>query len=162
MELYEAGQAIELLERLGVDPLSPGFGKDSLKALVYRRNGRSRRNRAIHTLLLDQNLISGVGNIYASEALFRAGIRPQRSAARITTAEREKLAESLPDVLSEALWAGGTTVSNYRRVDDKPGEFHLLLRVYGRESEPCRRCGTAIKRSVLGGRSAYYCSKCQR
>jgi formamidopyrimidine-DNA glycosylase len=160
LEIYRPGEKISLLERLGADPLSTGFGAENLRPLIFGRNGK-RRKRAMHTLLMDQSLISGVGNIYASEALFRSRIRPQRRADKVKRGEIEALAGSLRSVLEEAIAAGGTTVSDYRRVDDKPGNFRLMLNVYDREGDDCRQCGTPIKRLRLGGRSAFYCAKCQ-
>jgi len=161
LEIYPSGSKIPIIERLGPDPLSPEFKPQTLRSLLFGRSGR-RRRRAMHTLLLDQSLISGVGNIYASEALFRAGIRPQRRADRVRLRELGALADSLRQVMREAVAAGGTTVSDYRRVDDKPGRFVASLRVYDREGQPCRDCEAKIKRTILGGRSAYYCPKCQK
>lgn len=161
LELYRSGEPIDLLERLGIDPLSGKFSADSLKTLVYSRNGRSRRHRAIHTLLLDQSLISGVGNIYASEALFRARIRPNREGGKLKSADRERLCESLRGVMQDAIRYGGTTVNDFRRVDDKPGNFRAMLCVYGRADESCPACDIKIKKTQLGGRSVYFCPKCQ-
>lgn len=161
LELYRSGKPIDRLDRLGIDPLSDVFNSDSLKTLVYSRNGRSRRQRAVHTLLLDQSLVSGVGNIYASEALFRAGIRPSRAGGKLKPADLERLCEGLCGVMQDALKYGGTTVNDFRRVDDKPGSFKDMLCVYGRTDESCRACGTKIKKIRLGGRSVYFCPKCQ-
>ncbi len=160
LEIYTPGSKIPIIGRLGPDPLSPGFSPRTLRSLLFGRSGR-RRQRAMHTLLLDQSLVSGVGNIYASEALFRAGIRPQRRANKVRLKELCVLADSLRRVMREAVAAGGTTVNDYRRVDDKPGAFVSMLNVYDREGEPCHRCKARIKRIRLGGRSAYYCPKCQ-
>lgn len=160
LEIYAPGSRIPIFERLGPNPLSPEFSAQTLRPLLLGRSGR-RRKRAMHTLLLDQTLISGVGNIYASEALFRAGIRPQRHADRVRLKELSVLADSLRQVMEEAVGAGGTTVNDYRRVDDKPGGFVAMLNVYDREGESCRRCEARIKRIRLGGRSAYHCPKCQ-
>lgn len=162
LEVYRAGQEIPTLEKLGMDPLSPQFGPDALKKLVFSKNGRAARRRAVHPLLLDQTLISGVGNIYASEALFRARIRPDRQGGTLKSRDLTHLAIELKNVLAEALQRGGTTVSDYRRIDDKPGEFRSLLKVYGRQGEPCLQCKTAIRRLRLNGRSAFFCPKCQR
>ncbi len=162
LETYRENESIPVLERLGIEPLSDDFDASSLKAVISTRNGKTVRTRAIHTLLMDQRLIAGVGNIYASEALFRAGIRPVRKASRVKKKELPLLAESLKKVMEESLEEGGTTVSDYRRVDDKPGNFKEFLRVYGRAGEPCRKCGTEIKRIRLNGRSAFFCPECQR
>jgi formamidopyrimidine-DNA glycosylase len=160
LEIYGPGSKIPIIGRLGPDPLSAEFSPQTLHPLLFGRSGR-RRQRAMHTLLLDQSLVSGVGNIYASEALFRAGIRPQRHAHRVRLKELVALADALRQVMQEAVAAGGTTVNDYRRVDDKPGSFVASLNVYDREAQPCRNCGANIKRTILGGRSAYYCPKCQ-
>ncbi len=162
LELYRSGEVIPVLDRLGVDPLSPDFGADSLKSLVFIGDGRKKRRQAVHSALLDQRLISGVGNIYACEALFRAGIKPERRAGSLSRRERGRLAQSLREVLQEALACGGTTVSDYRRVDDKPGDFSRFLQVYSRAGEPCRVCGTEIRRRRLHGRSVYFCPGCQK
>lgn len=162
LELYARDEEIHVLKRIGPDPLAAGFGRQMLQTLIYAREGSGKRRRAIHPLLLDQTLISGIGNIYAAEALFRAGIRPQRRADRITSKELERLADALRQVLLDALKAGGTTVNDYRRVDDKPGKFRSQLQVYSREGEPCRCCRTDIRRVRIQGRSAFFCPSCQR
>ena len=120
------------------------------------------RKTPIKAALLDQKLLRGVGNIYADESLFRAGVRPRRRAASLTRAKLQKLYDSVREVLKEAIAAGGSSISDYFNVEDEPGLFHLQHRVYGREGEPCLVCGTPIKRIVLGGRGTHYCPKCQR
>ncbi|MFH1862922.1 MAG: bifunctional DNA-formamidopyrimidine glycosylase/DNA-(apurinic or apyrimidinic site) lyase [bacterium] len=162
LELYDQGEEIPTLTQLGVDPLSSSFNGKALKPLIYARNGKKRRQRAIHTLLLDQSLLAGVGNIYASEALFLAGIQPEKSAARLKTADLKRLAAGLREILQSALEYGGTTVSDFRRVDDKPGNFRDRLYVYDRTGEACRRCQTPIQRVRVGGRSVFFCPKCQK
>ncbi|MBU0519648.1 bifunctional DNA-formamidopyrimidine glycosylase/DNA-(apurinic or apyrimidinic site) lyase [bacterium] len=161
LELYQPDEPMTRLDHIGIDPLDPGFSAEAVKSLVFSRQG-NRRKRAIHTVLMDQSLISGVGNIYAAEALFRAGIKPDRFAGRLTKAEQVRLAAALRQVMLDSLKEGGTTVSDYRRIDDKPGNFKNLLNVYERAGKPCRLCGTEIKRIRLGGRSAYYCGTCQK
>jgi formamidopyrimidine-DNA glycosylase len=121
------------------------------------------RTRApIKSALLNQSLLSGVGNIYADEALFRAGIRPRRRAHTLTRTELRRLYESLREVLHEAIAAGGTTVNDYMNALGESGRFQFDLRAYGREGEPCLRCRAAIKRIVISGRSAHYCAACQK
>ena len=112
--------------------------------------------------LLNQKLLRGVGNIYADESLFRAGVRPRRRAATLTRAELLRLRGALQDVLRKAIAAGGSSVSDYVDAEGERGFFQLQHRVYGREGEPCLVCKTAIKRVVISGRSAHYCPKCQR
>jgi formamidopyrimidine-DNA glycosylase len=111
--------------------------------------------------LLNQKLLRGVGNIYADESLFRAGIRPRRRAASLTRKELPRLYASIQEVLKEAIALGGSSVSNYVDADGEEGFFQLQHRVYGREGEPCLICETPIKRVVIAGRSSHYCPKCQ-
>jgi formamidopyrimidine-DNA glycosylase len=120
------------------------------------------RKTPIKSALLNQKLLRGVGNIYADESLFRAGIRPRRRAAAITREQLGKLHRVIREVLSEAIALGGSSISDYVDSDGKEGFFQLQHRVYGREGEPCLTCGTAIRRVVLAGRSSHYCSKCQK
>ncbi|TKJ38407.1 DNA-formamidopyrimidine glycosylase [candidate division LCP-89 bacterium B3_LCP] len=162
LELYRSDEEIESLKGLGIDPLSSQFEADSLLKFVHSPGGNKRRTRAVHTLLMDQSLIAGIGNIYASEALYLAGIRPSRHGGKLTKRDRERLAEAVVQVLRASIRACGTTISDYRRVDDKPGSFKEMLAVYGRPGEPCQACGSEIKKVKIGGRSAFYCGKCQR
>jgi formamidopyrimidine-DNA glycosylase len=120
------------------------------------------RKTPIKSALLNQKLLRGVGNIYADEALFRAGIRPRRRAASLTRNELLRLYTAIPEVLKEAIRLGGSSVSNYVDADGEEGFFQLQHRVYGREGQPCLVCKTPIKRVVIGGRSSHYCPKCQR
>ena len=120
------------------------------------------RKTPIKSALLNQKLLRGVGNIYADESLFRAGIRPRRRAAAITRDQFGKLHRAVREVLREAIALGGSSISDYVDADGEEGFFQLQHRVYGREGEPCLVCGTAIRRVVLAGRSSHYCSKCQK
>jgi formamidopyrimidine-DNA glycosylase len=156
LELYEPETWPARDAELGLEPLGERFTGDELWHLT-------RRTRTpVRNFLLDQSKVAGVGNIYALEALFRAGIRPARRAHRITRAEAARLRDTLRDVLSEAIVNRGTTFSDYRDAAGEAGGFEPLLRVYGREGSPCPACGTAIKRTVLTNRSAFYCPACQR
>lgn len=121
-----------------------------------------RRKTPIKSALLNQKLLGGVGNIYADEALFRAGIRPRRRAGSLTRAQLTKLHQSLKKVLKEAIRLGGSSISDYVDADGEEGFFQLRHRVYGREDEPCLVCKTPIKRIVIAGRSSHYCPTCQR
>ncbi len=142
--------------RMGMEPLAPEFTADALHRL-------SRKSKvALKTWLMDQRRIAGVGNIYASEALFRAKLSPRRAAGRLSRREAAALHDSVRTVLQEAIDFRGTTLLDYRDADGAPGEFSARLRVYDREGEPCVVCGTPIRRIVQGGRSTYYCAKCQR
>jgi formamidopyrimidine-DNA glycosylase len=111
---------------------------------------------------LNQKLLRGVGNIYADESLFRAGIRPRRRAASITREQLAKLHTAVKEVLREAIKLGGSSISDYVDADGEEGFFQLRHRVYGREAEPCLVCKTAIKRIVIAGRSSHYCPGCQK
>jgi formamidopyrimidine-DNA glycosylase len=120
------------------------------------------RKTPIKSALLNQKLLRGVGNIYADESLFRAGIRPRRRAAILTQDQLRKLLVAVKEVLREAIALGGSSISDYVDADGEEGFFQLQHRVYGREGEPCLVCKTPIKRVVLAGRSSHYCPKCQK
>jgi formamidopyrimidine-DNA glycosylase len=120
------------------------------------------RKTPIKSALLNQKLLRGVGNIYADESLFRAGIRPRRRAASITREQFRRLRGAVQDVLREAIALGGSTISDYVGADGEEGFFQLEHRVYGREGAPCLTCKSEIKRVVLAGRSSHYCPNCQK
>jgi formamidopyrimidine-DNA glycosylase len=120
------------------------------------------RKTPIKSALLNQKLLRGVGNIYADESLFRAGIRPRRRASSISREHLRKLFLSVKEVLQEAIALGGSSISDYVDADGEEGFFQLQHRVYGREGEPCLVCKTPIKRVVIAGRSSHYCPKCQK
>jgi len=139
---------------LGPEPLE--IGLEEFRARLSRRRGR------IKSLLLDQAVIAGIGNIYTDEILFGAGIHPLTPVERIRRPRIEALFMEMRAVLERAIDAKGTSISDYVDAQGSPGGFQNLLRVYGREGEPCIRCGTAIRRIVIGGRSSSFCPKCQR
>src|SRR5882724_9722736 len=120
------------------------------------------RKTPIKSALLNQKLLRGVGNIYADESLFRAGIRPRRRASSLTREDLRRLYPAVQEVLREAIALGGSSVSDYVDADGEEGFFQLQHRVYGREGEPCLVCKTPIKRVVIAGRSSHYCPKCQK
>jgi len=120
------------------------------------------RKTFIKSALLNQKLLSGVGNIYADEALYRAGVRPRRRAASVNAEELRRLHKGLRQVLTEAIRLGGSSVSDYVDAEGQEGFFQLKHRVYGREAKPCRKCRTKIKRVVIVGRSSHYCPRCQK
>lgn len=138
----------------GIEPLEIDF--DRFVALFRGRK------TPIKSALLNQKLLRGVGNIYADESLFRAGIRPRRRASTITREQLAKLLGSIKEVLNEAIAVGGSSISDYVDSDGEAGFFQLQHRVYGRECEPCVVCGGPIKRVVIAGRSSHYCAACQR
>jgi formamidopyrimidine-DNA glycosylase len=120
------------------------------------------RKTPIKSALLNQNLLSGVGNIYADESLFRACVRPRRRATSLTQDDLGRLYQAIQAVLKEAIALGGSSISDYVDSDGEEGFFQLQHRVYGREGEPCLVCKTSVKRVVIAGRSAHYCPKCQK
>jgi len=138
----------------GIEPLEADL--DRFVALIRGRK------TPIKSALLNQKLLRGVGNIYADESLFRAGIRPRRRASTITRDQLSKLLVSVKEVLQEAIALGGSSISDYVDADGEAGFFQLQHRVYGREGEPCLVCKTPIKRIVIAGRSSHYCPKCQK
>ncbi len=138
----------------GIEPLE--ISVDNFAALFKGRK------TPIKSALLNQKLLRGVGNIYADESLFRAGIRPRRRAATITRQRLSKLHQSVVEVLREAIARGGSSVSDYVNADGEEGLFQLRHRVYGREGEACLVCGDPIERIVLAGRSSHYCANCQK
>jgi len=120
------------------------------------------RKTPIKSALLNQSLLSGIGNIYADESLFSAGVRPRRKAASLTRAELFRLYDAIQQVLAEAISAGGSSISDYVDASGSSGLFQLQHRVYQRTGKPCLICGTGIKRVVIAGRSSHYCPSCQR
>jgi len=143
------------LRRLGPDPLAV---RPTGAALVALADGA---RTSVKSFLLDQRRLAGVGNIYASEVLFRTGIDPRRAAGALSAAEWERIALEVPRVLEESIARMGTTFGTYRTIWNEPGQYGDQLRVYDRAGEPCRRCGGQIRRIVQAGRSTFYCPACQ-
>ena len=156
VEVYSAPDWQHRQTTLGLEPLSDEFTGERLFQLTRKSIS------PIRNWLLDQTRVSGIGNIYASEALYRAGVRPTRRANTLSRAESARLRDTLRDVLIASIEARGTTVSDYRDADGVAGGFAERLRVYERHGQPCVRCGSNIKRVVFTNRSAYYCPRCQR
>jgi formamidopyrimidine-DNA glycosylase len=151
-----AGTTHELLAGLGPEPLSDDFDGDHLFA---RSRGRT---AAVKTFLMDQRIVVGVGNIYAAEALFRAGIAPHRAAGRVSRERYHALVTAVKDVLAHAIARGGTTLRDFLSPDSEPGYFETELHAYGREGEPCTACGKPLTGAVLGGRATVWCARCQK
>ena len=151
-----AGESHPLLARLGPEPLSDVFNGDYLYGVSRQRRG------PVKPFLMDQKVVVGVGNIYAAEALFAAGIRPDRAAGRISLPRYNQLAGEVKRILTWAIGQGGTTLRDFVGGDGKPGYFAQKLSVYGREGQPCPRCGKTLKNSRLGQRATVYCVTCQR
>jgi len=145
-----------LLAKLAPEPLSDAFDGE------YLHRATRKRSVAIKQLIMNSQLVVGVGNIYASEALFRARISPRRAARRVTRKEAQALAQAIKDVLEQAITIGGTTLRDYVNADGAPGYFRQKLFVYERAGEACRVCRSAVKQFVQGQRSTYWCSVCQR
>src|SRR5690606_1634261 len=145
-----------LLRDLGPEPLDPGFDG----AYLHQR-ARGRRV-AVKSFIMNASVVAGVGNIYANEALYEAGIHPKRRADRIGLPRMEKLAEAIREVLARAIEAGGTTLNDFHGADGEPGYFAQELSVYGRDGEPCPRCRHPLSVAVVGQRSTFYCARCQR
>ena len=145
-----------LLRALGPEPLSDGFSGRYLKERSAGRKG------PVKNFIMDGKIVVGVGNIYASEALFAAGVHPSRAAGRVSSVRYEALAAAIRDVLERAIRSGGTTLRDFHGSDGTPGYFAQDLLVYDREGQPCMRCGTPIRKKVIGQRSSYYCICCQR
>jgi len=148
--------AHELITHLGPEPLSDEFNAE------YLAGKARKRSVAIKQFIMNAEIVVGVGNIYASEALFRAGIRPRRAAGRIKRDELQRLASAIKTVLGEAIKVGGTTLRDYVNANGAPGYFRQKLFVYERAGEQCRRCKTPIVQIVQGARSTYYCPQCQK
>lgn len=146
----------KLLRTLGPEPLSPEFSGNHLWKKSRGRKG------AVKNFIMDGKIVVGVGNIYASEALFMAGIHPARHAGRVSAVRYEALAGAIRDVLGRAIRRGGTTLRDFQNADGNPGYFAQELLVYERAGLPCFQCRAPLLRKVIGQRSSYYCSHCQR
>lgn len=143
------------LQKLGPEPFSPTF------TARYLHNRLKGSQRCIKAALLDQSLVAGVGNIYADESLFAAGITPHTRSGLLKLGQLERLREALVEVLQNSIGAGGTTFSDFRDLSGTNGNYGGMAWVYRRGGEPCRRCGTPIRREKLGGRSSHWCPNCQ-
>ena len=150
------GQIHELLRDLGPEPLSEDFDGDHL---FQRSRGRS---APVKTFLMDQRVVVGVGNIYAAEALFAAGISPLRAAGRVSRGRYAALAAEVRRILAHAIARGGTTLRDFIAPDGAPGYFEQELAAYGREGQPCARCGRPLKHASIGQRATVWCAHCQR
>jgi len=156
--LWIAGDPLQhaLLNDLGPEPLNADFTAAHLHAACKGRSA------AIKLVIMDAHVVVGVGNIYASEALFLAGINPRKAAGKVTRPQLEKLVKAIRKVLTASIKAGGTTLRDFVNESGEPGYFKRTLRVYDRAGEPCRVCKTAVKRIIQGQRSTFFCPQCQR
>ena len=155
--VLEEGEVDEhrYLSSLGPEPLTASFNTRYLQAAC------SNRKTPIKTLIMDGHIVVGVGNIYASEALFHAGIHPQKSAGDLTESALADLVHSIKRILRNAVRKGGTTISDYLG-SGEGGRFQQRLAVYGRAGEPCRKCQHSLQSLVMGGRNTFYCTRCQQ
>ena len=151
----KSNETLSLLKKLGPEPLSYEFDNESL---FKSSNGKSRN---IKSFIMDSNVVVGVGNIYASESLFLAGISPKRQAGKTSKRRFIMLTKCIKDVLIDAINNGGTTLNDFSNVDGNPGYFSQVLNVYNRDKMPCIRCSGKIKRIIQNQRSTFYCPKCQ-
>jgi formamidopyrimidine-DNA glycosylase len=156
--LWHNGEVLHhaLLASLGPEPLSPDFNGAAL--FQATRN----RSAAIKLVIMDSHVVVGVGNIYASEALFRAGVSPRIAARRLTRARCDALADSIQQTLGAAISAGGSSIRDYVGSNGMAGNFQSNFAVYDRHGDPCNRCGTPVRRLQQGQRSTFYCAQCQR
>ena len=158
VDLVDAGRVEEhrWLAHLGLEPLSPAFDGPALGAVLAGRRS------ALKVALMDQRLVVGVGNIYASESLFRAGLSPQRTAGLLRPGENARLAAATREVLGEAIAAGGSSLRDYVQANGELGSFQRNFRVYDRAGLPCASCGQPVRRLVQAGRATFFCARCQR
>jgi formamidopyrimidine-DNA glycosylase len=150
------GETHELLRELGPEPLSDAFDGDYLFALSRGRKA------PVKSFLMDQRVVVGVGNIYAAEALFEAGISPLRAAGKVSRERYALLAAAVQRILAYAIERGGTTLRDFISPDGEPGYFELELAAYGRGGEPCPRCGRPLKQAAIGQRTTVWCGHCQK
>ncbi len=152
----DAAPASTLLAKLGAEPFDPALSPQTFHAALQRRAG------PIKTVLLGGTVVVGAGNIYACEALFDAGIDPRLRANRISRPRAERLLGSVRATLGQALELGGSTLRDFRDAHGMDGAYQMQARVYGREGQPCLRCGAAVRRTVQGQRSTFFCAQCQK
>jgi len=156
MNLVDRMEKFSTYNELGFDPLDSSFNLEKFKEILDKRPTK------IKQLLMNQSLIAGIGNIYAAEALFRAGISPLRPAKRLKDSEIKKLLEALKGILKEAIRYKGSSVDNYVTTDGEEGDYEDKLLIYGRDKKNCPKCGSRLESIKLGGRGTNYCPKCQR
>ena len=154
LRLLDDWRSLPFIQGLGPEPFD--LGADEFKRMLGAKKTK------IKPLLMDQTFISGIGNLYAAEALFRAKIHPERASSSLSEKEKEGLFKAIRDVLNEAIKSGGSSVDDYVRVSGAPGDYARHHKVYGREGEPCVICKTPVKRIALGGRGTYFCPRCQK
>ncbi|MGB0452483.1 MAG: bifunctional DNA-formamidopyrimidine glycosylase/DNA-(apurinic or apyrimidinic site) lyase [Bacteriovoracaceae bacterium] len=155
-EFFKKSEDYHRLGHLGPEPLSDEFNSE------YLWEKTRKKQVAIKNLIMNQEIVVGVGNIYASEALFLTGVRPTRKSGKITKKECEELVIHIKSVLDKAIQAGGSTISDFKKAGGDAGYFQHSFKVYGREKEACSVCSTTIKNTTIGGRSSFWCPSCQK
>ncbi len=155
-DYFDRVESHKLIRFIGPEPFSSDFHADYLKQKLKGRKA------PIKNALMDQRIVAGIGNIYASEILYRALIRPKRPAGRITLSECDRIVQQTRQVLQESIQFGGSSFDDYRHVSGKKGGFQQRFRVYSCDKQPCLQCGNPIRRAVHGGRSTFWCAKCQK
>lgn len=156
LQLVKTAELKKVEERYGIDPLRNNYTLELFEKAFLRRQ------KSIKSILMDQQLIAGIGNIYADEICHQTGLKPKKSAANLTKKQLEQLYFSSIDILNHALRHKGTTLKDFTRPDGSKGENHFQLQVYGREGEKCHRCAGTIKKIVYLGRGTHYCDHCQK
>ena len=156
LRLVKDWRELSFVQSLGIEPLEKEFS-----AAVFRKMLQGKKTK-IKPLLMDQTFIAGIGNLYAQEALFCAGIAPQRPAQSLTSAESKRLHQEIQNVLRAGIRYRGSSVDNYVTGDGSAGSYHLRLKVYDRKGEPCAKCHTPLQKISLGGRGTCFCPKCQK
>lgn len=152
----EKAESSLMLAKLGPEPLSAAFNAD------YLAEQRRNKTVAVKNFIMNNAVVVGVGNIYACESLFQAGIHPSLAAQNLTPKQCERLVSVIKSVLNQAIIQGGTTLKDFIQPDGKPGYFAQVLQVYGRKGEACHDCGTPIEAKIIGQRNSFFCPKCQR
>ena len=156
VELWKTGELKKELEKLGPEPLDKSFTFEKFKEVLKNKRGK------VKQVLMDQNVVAGIGNIYSSEILWQAKIHPERNIASLDEKELELLYQSIKKVLQLGIKLGGESFSDYRKPDGSKGDYDTERNVYRREGQKCKRCGTKIKRLKVGQRSAFFCPSCQK
>jgi formamidopyrimidine-DNA glycosylase len=154
LRVLDDWRKLKFIQELGPEPFD--LNKDEFKKMLSGKKSK------IKPLLMDQKFISGIGNLYAAEVLFRARLDPNRQANGLSQREKDKLFQAIKDILKKAIESGGSSIDDYVRLSGKPGGYVKYHKVYGRENKPCFVCNSQIKRIALGGRGTYFCPKCQK
>ena len=153
----ETGQLEEtVIRNTGPEPFAPSFNGE------YLFTKAAGKKRAVKSFIMDNNTVAGVGNIYANESLFAAGIRPDRPAGKVSKKKWQRLSDEIRKVLLHAIECGGSTISDFLGADGTQGYFQINFKVYGKKDAPCPCCGTPLQQAKIGGRASFFCHRCQR